>query len=34
MTRQKSGADWFKAIGAEGSKGTKIFSLVGKVNQE
>ena len=32
MTRQKSGADWFKAIGAEGSKGTKIFSLVGKVN--
>ena len=26
------GADWFKSIGAEGSKGTKIFSLVGKVN--
>lgn len=26
------GADWFAAIGTEGSKGTKIFSLVGKVN--
>jgi len=26
------GADWFTAIGTEGSKGTKIFSLVGKVN--
>ena len=26
------GADWFKAIGTEGSKGTKIFSLVGKIN--
>jgi NADH:ubiquinone oxidoreductase subunit F (NADH-binding)/(2Fe-2S) ferredoxin/Pyruvate/2-oxoacid:ferredoxin oxidoreductase delta subunit len=26
------GADWFSAIGTEGSKGTKIFSLVGKVN--
>jgi len=26
------GADWFRAIGTEGSKGTKIFSLVGKVN--
>jgi len=26
------GASWFKAIGTEGSKGTKIFSLVGKVN--
>jgi len=26
------GADWFKSIGTEGSKGTKIFSLVGKVN--
>jgi NADH-quinone oxidoreductase subunit F len=26
------GADWFKGIGTEGSKGTKIFSLVGKVN--
>jgi len=27
-----NGADWFSAIGTEGSKGTKIFSLVGKVN--
>ncbi len=26
------GSDWFKNIGTEGSKGTKIFSLVGKVN--
>jgi len=26
------GADWFGSIGTEGSKGTKIFSLVGKVN--
>jgi NADH-quinone oxidoreductase subunit F len=26
------GADWFTAIGTAGSKGTKIFSLVGKVN--
>jgi len=26
------GAEWFKSIGTEGSKGTKIFSLVGKVN--
>jgi NADH:ubiquinone oxidoreductase subunit F (NADH-binding)/(2Fe-2S) ferredoxin/Pyruvate/2-oxoacid:ferredoxin oxidoreductase delta subunit len=25
------GADWFAAIGTEGSKGTKVFSLVGKV---
>jgi NADP-reducing hydrogenase subunit HndC len=25
------GADWFTSIGTEGSKGTKIFSLVGKV---
>jgi NADH:ubiquinone oxidoreductase subunit F (NADH-binding)/(2Fe-2S) ferredoxin len=25
------GADWFQSIGTEGSKGTKIFSLVGKV---
>jgi NADH:ubiquinone oxidoreductase subunit F (NADH-binding)/ferredoxin len=25
------GADWFTKIGTEGSKGTKIFSLVGKV---
>ena len=27
-----NGADWFNAIGTDGSKGTKIFSLVGKVN--
>jgi NADH:ubiquinone oxidoreductase subunit F (NADH-binding)/(2Fe-2S) ferredoxin len=26
------GAEWFNSIGTEGSKGTKIFSLVGKVN--
>jgi len=26
------GADWYCGIGTEGSKGTKIFSLVGKVN--
>jgi NADH-quinone oxidoreductase subunit F len=26
------GADWFSNIGTEGSKGTKIFSLVGKIN--
>ncbi|MDW8168581.1 MAG: NADH-quinone oxidoreductase subunit NuoF [Acidobacteriota bacterium] len=26
------GADWFSRIGTETSKGTKIFSLVGKVN--
>jgi NADH:ubiquinone oxidoreductase subunit F (NADH-binding)/(2Fe-2S) ferredoxin/Pyruvate/2-oxoacid:ferredoxin oxidoreductase delta subunit len=25
------GADWFREIGTEGSKGTKIFSLVGKI---
>jgi NADH-quinone oxidoreductase subunit F len=28
----KNGADWFSSIGTEKSKGTKIFSLVGKVN--
>jgi len=27
-----NGADWFSSIGTERSKGTKIFSLVGKVN--
>jgi len=27
-----NGADWFASIGTEGSKGTKIFSLVGNVN--
>jgi len=26
------GAEWFKGMGTPGSKGTKIFSLVGKVN--
>lgn len=26
------GSDWYTQIGTEGSKGTKIFSLVGKVN--
>ena len=25
------GADWFTELGTEGSKGTKIFSLVGKI---
>lgn len=28
----KNGADWFQGIGTEKSKGTKIFSLAGKVN--
>jgi NADH-quinone oxidoreductase subunit F len=28
----EKGADWYSAIGTEGSKGTKIFSLVGKIN--
>ena len=27
-----NGAEWFRGIGTEGSKGTKIFSVVGKVN--
>ena len=26
------GADWFSKIGTEGSKGTKVFALAGKVN--
>ena len=26
------GADWYAKIGTKGSKGTKIFSLVGKIN--
>ena len=26
------GPDWYREIGTEGSKGTKIFSLVGKIN--
>jgi NADH-quinone oxidoreductase subunit F len=28
----KNGADWYTKIGSQGSKGTKIFSLVGKIN--
>ncbi len=28
----RKGSDWYSKIGTEGSKGTKIFSLVGKVN--
>jgi NADH:ubiquinone oxidoreductase subunit F (NADH-binding)/(2Fe-2S) ferredoxin/Pyruvate/2-oxoacid:ferredoxin oxidoreductase delta subunit len=28
----RHGASWFSNIGTEGSKGTKVFSLVGKVN--
>lgn len=28
----KNGADWYKSIGTEGSKGTKIFALAGRVN--
>ncbi len=28
----EKGADWFSKIGTNGSKGTKIFSLVGKIN--
>jgi NADH:ubiquinone oxidoreductase subunit F (NADH-binding)/(2Fe-2S) ferredoxin/NAD-dependent dihydropyrimidine dehydrogenase PreA subunit len=27
-----NGADWFKSMGTESSPGTKVFSLVGKVN--
>jgi len=27
-----NGADWYSGIGTEASKGTKIFSLVGKIN--
>ena len=27
----KNGADWYRQIGTEGSKGTKIFSLVGNI---
>jgi NADH:ubiquinone oxidoreductase subunit F (NADH-binding)/(2Fe-2S) ferredoxin len=26
------GSDWYASIGTEGSKGTKVFSIVGKVN--
>jgi NADP-reducing hydrogenase subunit HndC len=28
----EKGSEWFRSIGSKGSKGTKIFSLVGKVN--
>ncbi|NYE56599.1 NADH-quinone oxidoreductase subunit NuoF [Carboxydothermus ferrireducens] len=28
----KNGADWYASMGTEGSKGTKIFALTGKVN--
>ncbi len=28
----EKGSDWFSKIGTKGSKGTKIFSLVGKIN--
>ena len=28
----ENGAEWFQSMGTEGSTGTKIFSLVGKVN--
>lgn len=28
----EKGADWYLEIGTEGSKGTKIFSVVGKIN--
>jgi len=28
----KNGADWYSKIGTQNSKGTKIFSLVGKIN--
>lgn len=27
-----NGADWYSSIGTESSKGTKVFSLVGKIN--
>jgi NADH:ubiquinone oxidoreductase subunit F (NADH-binding)/(2Fe-2S) ferredoxin/Pyruvate/2-oxoacid:ferredoxin oxidoreductase delta subunit len=28
----RNGADWFRGIGTEGSPGTKVFALAGKVN--
>jgi len=28
----EKGADWYRSIGTQGSKGTKIFSLVGRIN--
>ena len=30
----RNGADWYSNIGTQGSKGTKIFALSGKVNNE
>jgi NADH:ubiquinone oxidoreductase subunit F (NADH-binding)/(2Fe-2S) ferredoxin len=29
----RQGADWFRSIGTEGSPGTKVFSLTGKINK-
>ncbi len=29
----RQGADWFKSIGTEGSPGTKVFALAGKINK-
>ena len=29
----RQGADWFKSIGTEGSAGTKVFALAGKINK-
>jgi NADH-quinone oxidoreductase subunit F/NADP-reducing hydrogenase subunit HndC len=29
----KNGADWFKTMGTEGSRGTKVFALSGKVSR-
>ena len=29
----RNGADWFKKIGTEGSSGTKVFALAGKINK-
>jgi len=29
----RKGASWFKAIGTEGSPGTKVFALAGKINK-
>lgn len=29
----RNGADWFKSIGTEGSSGTKVFALAGKVKK-
>ncbi len=29
----RKGSDWFKSIGTEGSPGTKVFALAGKINK-